>query len=251
MTRRRRPILVLGLPRSGSTWVSAVLGTGRRVVRRHEPITQRVRRHGVDPFAHVPVDGTPHELVVAAADAGFARPRWPGRLLVKEVTPLLGGWLAARYDPVVVDLDRHPVAIALSHLERGWDPADRERDRVPGPAGELLRSMWDGLSPLQRKVAYAGAVRAWQRDQPWHDAVVAVRYEDLRSDPGTAFGELAAALGIRGIRTDVRDVGPASGPFSVATGSRTPLVPAAASDDVRRVWVRFATGTYDSDGDWH
>ena len=241
---------MLGQPRSGSTWVSTVLATARGVVRRHEPITQTVRRHGVDPFAHVPPDGTPHERVVAAADEGFAAVRWPRRLLVKEVTPLLGGWLVARYDPVVVDLDRHPVAIGLSHLARGWDPAERERDRVPGAPGDLLRTLWVDLAPLERKVAYVGAVRAWQQLQPWARDVVEVRYEELRSRPADGYAALAATLGLRGVQLDVSDVGPASGPYSVATGSTTPLVPAEATATVRDVWDRFGTGTYATDDHW-
>lgn len=244
--RRQRPVLVLGLPRSGSTWVGEVLGSAAGCTYRHEPMTQALLRQDGDAFRHVPAGGRDAE-VEAEADRAFA-PAGRDRLVVKEVLPLLGAWFAARPErPVLVDLVRHPVAVAASHLRLGWDPAPRERDRLPaGPATERLHARWDDLGPVERKVAYVAAVRAHVR-ATWGPDAIHVRHEDLLADPVAGYGALGERLGLRGLDLEVRNDRP--GPFSLDRTPR-PYPPADATADLRELWSSFGPADYLDDADW-
>lgn len=242
---RRRPVLVLSLPRSGSSWVGAVLATARGTEHRNEVMTQRLLRDDGDAFRHVEPGAVDAAVAAAAADA-FRR-SWR-RPVVKEVLPLLGSWLAARHDPVLVDLRRHPVAIAASHERLGWRAAPRERDRVPGEPGRRLREVWDDLGPWGRKVAYVAAVRRHVA-ATWGAGAVRVRYEDLRSDPRGRFDRLRTDVGLGPVRLDVGDRGPAAGPYAL-TRRPSSYPPAQATGELRGVWDHFDPDCYRDDADW-
>lgn len=151
---RRRPILVTGSHRSGTTWVGRTLARSPDVSWVAEPFHPRHRR-GVfgGRFAHwyqyitdenagpwlrdldhlfagryrwrcaVGDVRRPTDVGLAARDAArFARRRVTGqRALVKDPIAFFSApWLAARYDLDVVVMVRHPAAFAWSLQRLDW-----------------------------------------------------------------------------------------------------------------------------------
>jgi hypothetical protein len=186
------PVLVLSLPRSGSSWVGETLGFAPDALYLREPISQ-----GDPLFARLGTVFTPgdHPEALARqrvlADRAFAGipafgpeivrfpERWgwrdrPGRrVVVKEVNPLAGAWYAARYRPRIVFLVRHPVAVALSWSRKGWI------DERP--------ESWAAQARLQ-----AESLRRATAGLADHPALRVVAYEDLCADPEGEFRELFA-----------------------------------------------------------
>lgn len=131
------PVLIISLPRSGSSWVGEILGSAANALYLREPINQSViAAEGEAPL--IPIDPERVGSVYAlAADYAFSglplfpedilwNPyQWPfierrnRRLVIKEVNPLACRWLL-QFKPRVVFLVRHPAAVALSHRKMGW-----------------------------------------------------------------------------------------------------------------------------------
>jgi len=138
-----RPVLVLSLPRSGSSWVGRVLGLSGDALYLNEPLTDALDRAGPSFFEVSP--GAVPPCYQAAADAAFAAiplfsrtvvvdpAQWSlarrrySRLLIKEVNPLAGKWLIESYLPRVIYLLRHPAAVASSFARLGWTGEQFER----------------------------------------------------------------------------------------------------------------------------
>lgn len=134
------PIIVLSLPRSGSSWVGNTLGLSSTSLYLREPISQsyltRNRQSG-GPVFEVTTRNLPSEYKLFA-DAAFRGkpafslsivkyPRQWGlakrshrRIVIKEVNPLALGWVLNTYKPKVIYLIRHPAAVAKSFFEMGW-----------------------------------------------------------------------------------------------------------------------------------
>lgn len=132
------PVLILSLPRSGSSWVGEILGSAANALYLREPMTQSNLALGAErPLFYIDHD-TPSPIYQRFADMAFSglpnfqhgvvyNPKeWSllrrrkKRLVIKEVNPIICEWLLKRYKPKVIFLVRHPVAVALSYLKRGW-----------------------------------------------------------------------------------------------------------------------------------
>jgi len=134
------PVLILSLPRSGSSWVGDTLSHAKNALYLYEPLTNSVRADpilaeqtykGIDP-------ATPPANYQHLADLAFSgRPyfsplsvRYPKqwrfwsrpfrRVVIKEVNLAAGTWLVQRYRPHVVLLVRHPADVLLSFRRLGW-----------------------------------------------------------------------------------------------------------------------------------
>jgi hypothetical protein len=190
------PVLVLSLPRSGSSWVGETLGFAPEALYLREPMSQGdplFRRLGT-----VFAPGDSAELLArhrTLADRAFAGlpafgpeivrfpDRWawrdrPGRrVVIKEVNPLAGPWYAARYRPRLVFLVRHPVAVARSWARKGWIAERPDAWAAQGrfQAQSLARSL-AGLAD--------------------HDAMRVVTYESLCADPEGGFRALFEFTGL-------------------------------------------------------
>jgi len=150
----RRPILVTGSHRSGTTWIGQVLAADSSVAYIHEPFALSCRP-GVFPY-HIPFwffsvpEPPPPELVSAYRDllrfhyafgaemraiespsdvarmirdaARFALFRVQKRRpLIKDPLALLSAdWIARSFDCSVIVSTRHPVAFVSSLLRLGW-----------------------------------------------------------------------------------------------------------------------------------
>lgn len=150
----RRPILVTGAHRSGTTWVGAMLAQPRDVELIHEPFNpttsagvsggpfgrffqyvcaeneaeyaphvDRTLRFSYDLRAQLSDVRSPKEAVrTAQGIARFARGRVRrARPLLKDPIAVFSSeWIADRYDAQVVVLARHPASFASSLLRLGW-----------------------------------------------------------------------------------------------------------------------------------
>lgn len=189
----------MSLPRSGSSWIGALLGAGQEVQYYREPYTRtHVTRSGGNSVFAFPADAAPPTYLLAdrriAAGSARFRPsviahtrqwapfvRAPGRLVVKEVNPHACAWFIARHDPIMVLLLRHPADIALSYRARGW--------WTPS-AGDPLRSWRAFGAELGR------AWRAMHAQTAGRADVLTVRYEDVCRDPVTRIGEIYDRCGL-------------------------------------------------------
>jgi hypothetical protein len=164
------PVLVLSLPRSGSSWVGETLGNAANALYLREPITQsyleEVGRRNRVVFEIDPSNLL--EVYKRAADTAFSGiPAFPPhivkypkqwnlfsrrhrRLVIKEVNPMASEWLLQHYLPRVVFLVRHPAAVALSYRQLGWwqtpDPIGKEHGKYQGAA---IRVALDNLVAYQ------------------------------------------------------------------------------------------------------
>lgn len=215
----RRPLLIAGHGRSGTTWVGNVFANAARVLYCFEPGSPVVSKQGgLDTWFRYLRPGDrdrPLEQIFDAAFRGlpygrrWRRSIWhrllPGyRIVVKEVAAFMClEWLVARYDPAVLVVIRHPCPTILSELKQG---TDAEQSRLA-----LLRQpyLWDGRLQFHRAaleqaqtpveiLAIIWAVRqrvladALGRHPDWQ----LVFYEALCADPPGHFRRMFVTFGL-------------------------------------------------------
>lgn len=135
----RKPILVLSLPRSGSSWVGSILGSSSNALYLREPITQTyvncantiistidIRLNDLpatykssadSAFSGLPVFP---EAIVRVPSQWSLFERTKRTLVIKEVNPLALAWFIDQYQPKIVYLIRHPAALAYSWHALKW-----------------------------------------------------------------------------------------------------------------------------------
>lgn len=245
------PVLLIALPRSGSSWVGETLGASPEAAYLREPLTQspRLRRSGQTSVYEVAPERMPRggEAALAReADCAFAGVpqfplrvvEWPAqfayrerprrRVVVKEVNLLALPWLLRRYGRGlrVIYLTRHPAAVAASYHRLGWT----EPQLAPRFSDKTLRALGARLEPLQgdfwaehgamQALAHRQAHRALARGCAPH---LTVCYEDLCRAPVAGFRQMYAFAGLRwtaGAEQRVRQRSSASGDRSNAYGTR-------------------------------
>lgn len=176
------PILVTGMPRSGTTWVATMLASARRTTYINEPLNPQHppgRSPGVlnvdvtDRFQYITdandetyreayaqllalryriglelrVNHTPSDIARAAATAGrFARGRLASRrpLIADPFAVLSAQWFAHRLGCKVVIVVRRPEAVVSSRKRLGWTYDPRTLRSQPLLDAELL-------TPLERE----------------------------------------------------------------------------------------------------
>lgn len=156
----RRPILVCGAPRSGTTWVGTVLSLPRGVRQVYEPFNLQIGMAGIprqflyvraggvhEPLARPLVDdllagrarlhassvvsGGPlaqrlgRRLLGSRSNVDYqARAHLPGRrrwVLKDPIASLSAEWLHQQYAAPVAVTVRHPAAVVHSYRRLGWD----------------------------------------------------------------------------------------------------------------------------------
>lgn len=206
-------ILVVSLPRSGSSWVGEVLGLSGSSLYLREPITQsymvRAGSHSAS-FFEVPIDGPDRAGYAKFARAAFSGvPSFPRsiikypnqwslslraekRIVVKEVNPLAIEWISRVYQPRIILLIRHPAAVANSFFKLNWsDPKFEDRfsretlDRELPERRHIPSSFWAQHGILQGLVLRL-ALRAFNTCKDF----IVVRYEDLCDEPLSTFRRL-------------------------------------------------------------
>ena len=176
----RHDVVLIGLPRSGTSWVGSVLGSSPSVEYLREPVTQSWLDAGhpsplVDPKDD---DGYRHHATQILAST-------ESRRLIKEVNPLLVPVLVEESRLQVIVLYRHPCAVALSYHERGWTGLNLEERFGVESSGDFWHDHGAYQALLLRPAVASLA-----------DPLGLVSYEDLTHDPLIGFAELATRLGL-------------------------------------------------------
>jgi len=189
---------------------------------------------------------------VAAAFADRTRPT----VVVKEVTPLLIDDLLAGVNPQVLYLQRHPLAMAQSHLALGWPPNPRRINRAGIGAKELeaLHAVWESGADISKLVAYFGAVESSVRDRLERAGAVTVQYESLSAgvlgDAAPLFESLeidAGHLSVPAIDADRTDE------YGVGESRKRTVAGGHAPEDVHEAfeaWMALNPSAYTEAADW-
>lgn len=203
-----RPVLVMGVARSGTSWCGLSLTEGPDTVYLREPVTTAlIRRPDLGMLTLESLEATAD--LQALGDASFrgcvrcfdrgvaVKPReWLGwtqrRVVVKEVVPLALTSIVGRYDPDVVGLVRHPAAVLASFLGRGWTSlTPRHFSRSMEPVRRLE-------GPVEQIGGYIGLLerRLVEQTQDLGIPDALVRYETLAAAPVREFQAIYARLGL-------------------------------------------------------
>jgi len=204
-------ILVVGVPRSGSTWLAQMLAStphSYAVLEPDNPAWHReagaVRQlYGAFPVLQAGERAPEYERLW---DRAFGE-RPPRRLLGGSHRNMVlktvhGGfavdWLSARYAPRVVLIERHPLNVVASWMQHRFEVGDlATRERVRTQYVEpLALPRWDPMAPRILQVAWAVGVlmsglRRQARSRPeW----VVVSHEELCVDSSVRLRGVAARL---------------------------------------------------------
>lgn len=280
LTRRRasnRPILIIGIPRAGTSWIGAVLGSTNGSVYLREPLTQTTppSTHGFG-WVRDPGDASTEELASLtknASDAFAGLPRFARRInpdrsqftlrgrcdrvVVKEVNPLYLPILLEGREPIIVHVLRHPAAVAASWSALDW------MHRAPWPPAlqsQMTAHGVDEHDPWERHGAWQAAL---------HLQVLAARtpaatvpFETLASAPMDGFEQLTTEIGLhldeelRATVLELSGATAADGPFGVRRRSaervgawRTALTDAQVQS-VHRGWQALDPPWYRAASEW-
>jgi hypothetical protein len=136
---QKPPVLLLSLPRSGSTWVGNILGSAPNALYLREPMNQSYlhlvgqgptvfsmdrceKKNSYKTFTSNAFNGIPrfNSLIVFYPNQWAYSGRGKKRILIKEVNPLILPWILDQYEPRIIYLVRHPAAVANSYFTKGW-----------------------------------------------------------------------------------------------------------------------------------
>jgi Sulfotransferase family len=231
-------VLVAGLPRSGTTWVGEVLGhtAGARYL--HEPDNHLVRpdawwakrRFGPYPELRAGTAGGDYDRLWSRAFAGGPRPspvyagarilqragasRLSGRLAARQRSRPAPGplvvksvhcarsleWVADRFHPAVVVVERHPFGVISSWRKLGWDDFLDDDPGVLRYSAAILGvdAPAPGAQWLERAAWHYGVLSSYlEQARRRHPDWLVVRHEVLCSGPEPAFRRLSARLGLQ------------------------------------------------------
>ena len=207
------PVVILSIPRSGSTWVGEVLGLSASSLYLREPITQtfiKTRDSGPS-FFELDEDNLPKTYESSATNALAGFPLFPAqitqkpnqwaltkrkhkRVVIKEINPFMLDWLIKNFHPRIVYLIRHPVAVTDSFNRLGWNGIQQIEPRL---RKESLAKYKDQSPHTDSFWAQHGALQAiilnevTEKMKDYKDFRL-VQYEHLCAEPVAVFKELYA-----------------------------------------------------------
>jgi hypothetical protein len=289
-----QPVFVTGNGRSGTSWIGETLGRANEVLYYREPCHPRANGLAGAEAERVWCrhlrPGDRDGYFEATLGAAFRGRFWPGsgyrladyrarlgrrpRVIVKEVASFLSlEWVAARWQPAVVVILRHPGAYAASvrnlaqealELERfallKAEPALRPRLAAWGP--EVAAALAAARDPLEVSVAsWAIRTRVALEARARHPDWQMVRYEAVAGDPVAEFRTLYARLGLAwapAIEAWLRNrtSADAAGNYTTARVSAARIdawrgqFSAAEIVRIRRMLEPFALPVYAEPADW-
>jgi hypothetical protein len=211
MRPKSPPLLVISIPRSGSSWVGEVLGLAPNAMYLREPINLSYMKDHPDgrSFFEVQPHNVPNEYHTAAEAAFSGLPAFPSRIIydksqwslrtrsskypvIKEINPLALEWMISNFHPRVIFLVRHPAAVANSFHKMGWMGRQFEERLTPSTLHSLdfkyqsyTRSFWAEFGALQ-----AYTLRLTLNTLAGYDDHMIIKYEDLCMDPLQRFRDL-------------------------------------------------------------
>ena len=265
----RRPVLILSLPRSGSSWVGDVLGAARNALYLREPMNQlHLKSGGEETLIEFSADEVPQAYEEAARRIADADPHFPqglgvvknrrrwrmkrsreARVVVKEVNPLAIDWMLERLQPRLIFVVRHPAAVALSFVKLGW---------WGGEAGEEReRHDWTKYGARLAEVLN----RSVDSIERWRDSQV-VQYEELCLSPVDGFRDLFDFAGLSWSEALEQEVltrsvgGDRANTYSTSRDSREVStawrseITEDALRDLRTGWDQHRLPWYQADDEW-
>jgi hypothetical protein len=200
-------VLVLGMPRSGTTWIGRTLGDAPNALYLNEPVSEvHVAEQGRATFFEIDPDNPPASYVwparFAAAGVPAFGPRTVGdgfglfarlgkRVVIKEVNPLAIEWYVRALAPTLVYVVRHPAAVAVSLDERGWGwPMYEQRflEATRPSLPHVPETFWARIGAIQGIALARAEVIA---------TAALVAYEDVCRAPSECFRDLYDVCGLR------------------------------------------------------
>ena len=205
------PVVILSLPRSGSSWVGEILGLSPTAMYLREPITQSFLRRYPKSYSYFEFDeatkpniydlsaknvfsGLPlfnHWITIHSNQWNLSK-RVHRRIVTKEVNPFMLSWLFENFHPRIIYLIRHPVAVTYSFDRMGWSGKKFE--------SRLSKETLEEKIPHYRKFTHSfwaehGAFQAFVlneicKNQKENESFSIVRYEDLCADPVNEYKKL-------------------------------------------------------------
>lgn len=283
-----QPLLIMSLPRGGSSWVGSILGNASNAMYLREPVNQSfLASGGTTTVFDVDLDSPPEDYARFTERAFKGIPVFPsgvvqspkqwslasrrGKVLViKEVNPLALPWMLEKYRPRVIYLIRHPAAVASSYWSQGWCNAEEKLSQLSA------RFMNDPFMPWYETINSASGF--WQAHGVFQGAVLRVvdealshykdcrieRYEDICIDPEAKFLELLEFAGLSiddSIRSRIADSTSGdeqgkSNAYSTRRQSREMTrawvnkVDEKQLADLRSGYSAFGLPYYNSESDW-
>jgi hypothetical protein len=209
-----KPILIISMPRSGSSWVGDIVGGAENALYLREPMNQSyLSSEGQATVFYVDPHSPPPNYATFAATAFIGLPSFPGkiaryatqwdlrsrsrkRVVIKEVNPLALPWLLDAYRPAVIFLIRHPAAVACSYWTLNWRAAEQRLTQLDPQLLEEYLHRWKGTISSasgywQVHGTFQGLVTRVAIDclAGYPDCQI-VTYEDLCVNPEREFLEL-------------------------------------------------------------
>jgi len=233
LTPPRSPLLLLSLPRCGSSWVGKTIGQSSQGLYLREPMNQSKLEIEGGPTVFM-IRGKdeaapPRAYRTAADDAFRGLPKFSrrvvkdpdqwrldrilytshirgGRVVIKDVNPLALRWLLDNYRFKLIFLTRHPASVAASWHRMGWTEGVETRlKEILGPElfGEItprhMQSFWTRHGAMQALV-YRHVFDVLESVPDGSYEVIS--YESLCKSPEQAFGRLFRFAGFSYGRDD-------------------------------------------------
>ena len=223
MKNTPKPIYIVGIPRTGTTWIASILNTASGIKYFHEPFNCEFLPSEYTPYmtAFLRAEDEAPEFSRYCRDAfaGKSQGRfvraflaqpyrklswWPGRVLIKDVHAFLAlEWIDCHISPNIVIVIRHPCAVAESWFRLGW-----KTDKFLGyimsqpklievylkPFEYILRNVqdfWQGIGAL-----WGASYYVMLKQQQMHPEWLVVQHEALCQDPIGQYQKLFAQLNI-------------------------------------------------------
>ncbi|MDP6674397.1 MAG: glycosyltransferase [Gammaproteobacteria bacterium] len=210
-----KPLLIVSLPRSGSSWVGETLAQAGTAAYLREPVTQtylsihpKYSVFEIDPGAvpreyrrlsELAFGGIPRfgRKVVSFRSQWRLGQRSHKRIVIKEVNPLAVAYWQSSFDSDVIFLVRHPAAVAASLQAMRWSRntfgywfPESSQAELMSTIRHTRGSSWAELGASQAIIHEK--VRELM-DLTGH--IKLIRYEDICTDPLFCFRELFAFAG--------------------------------------------------------
>ena len=226
ITAQKAPIYIVGLPRSGTTWVASIINTAHSIKYFHEPFNcknvpgaskfcmkylysdadQEFVRRSHDAFSGRMSEVSVREML---SPTYKKRPWWPGRVVIKDVCSCLAVETVYRsVAPVTMIVIRHPCAVAASWYKLQYD-IDHHLEimlnqtqlcsGILNPYQSTLRTaqgFWQKMGALWGAVYYV-----LFHQQKAHPDWLIVKHEDFCLNPVEKFQNLFQKLDLKWTRT--------------------------------------------------
>ncbi len=223
-----QPIYIVGLPRSGTTWLASILNTAQGVKYFYEPfnplrvpealphLMKYLRANDTDPsyssFCQAAFSGRLKNQLVYKKMAkpycrfGNALRSLPGRVMVKDVHSLMSlAWIQKTIQPVILVVIRHPCAVAASWFRyfnldvelRGLHSIFNQPSLMEDHLYPYEHLFYETVDFWQKIAVYWGAVYhvIFQQSKRYPHWKI-IRHEDLCHNPTQAFKELFSQLNL-------------------------------------------------------